>query len=300
MSSNKSSTGAAHTASKKTTKGRTTKDNKTKGVKSIGQSASSDVKVERKPGIITDYNVFVVYSRMALASIIDVLEGLNAGAVGPCRIDYDREGNETNRTIVVADKSVFETAVSAGLDRRIFGRDFTIARYELREHNAPREGHLYKFFIRLPHELSLSGAEVLNQVTAKFNDLVEFGILPAGGYKISVPLKSRETGDIKGGAFVTFNKSVDPLAIQLAKVIIDDTYWVTLDKEGEEEFEILRCLWARERKSKEETTTKVAPKKAKASEAVKEKLPELNGPIVRTFHEGKAVDTVFIEKSVAK
>jgi hypothetical protein len=223
------------------------------------------------------YNVFIVYSRKSLDSITEILLDLNAGDVSYCKIIRDGEGRETNRTLVVADESVYKAAANEGLTSRSFNRDFTITRYKLTERNAPKEDQTYKLFIPYP---KLRGINAEKQLDDMLQRLVDVNLLAKNSYRITVPLKSRQTGVVKGSIFVTFDSSVDKELIQLVKLIIDGAHWFS---EDEDESEEVKCFWAR----KQLVTTK---KKEKQD---RQEKPVTTGPVVRKFIKGKAVDTVF-------
>lgn len=291
-------------------------------IKSVGQEGyAPDLKKrqernlekkEREPGF-TDPSlpVYIVHSSLAIEEIRAILRGLNAGQVGLVKIDYDRSGKETNRTIVVAEPSVYEAAVEAGLGKRSRKLDFAIAPYELREHNKPFKDCLYSFFIPFPKSFDLSANDARSQVVDLFDGLCQFGLLPADSYRVTVPLKSRESGDAKGSVFVTFAEEASSYAIQLAKVVVDHHVWLSGDEF--DSWEELRCFWARDRSAERRAKTGESKEgekgekgkgksKGKKNEAVaggkkKEEeapvLEQVTGPIVRTFVNGKAQEQTF-------
>lgn len=267
-----------------------------KVVKSIGQeksynlpSAKQSERKERVPGF-TDPKlpVYIVHSQLSVDDIRKTLVDLDAGSVGTVKIDYDRFGKETNRTIVIAEPSVYEAAVAAGLDKRSRKFDFAITPYELREHNQPFTNCLYSFYIPFPKDFDISAQDARKQVEGLFDELVNHGLLEDGSYRVSVPLKSREIGEPRGHVFVTFSRDVTDRVIELAKVAIDHSLWVS----GVEfdSWEELRCLWSRDPKSRPKTP------KVKASKDTEEKAvlqEQVTGPVVRTFVNGKAQESVF-------
>ena len=274
-------------------------------VKSIGQERSerpqATERKERVPGVMyAELPVYVVHSQLSVEDIRKTLTGLNAGHVGTVKIDYDRFGKETNRTIVIAEPSVYTAAVEAGLGVRSRKFDFAIMPYELRDHNKPFTDCLYSLYIPFPKEFDLSAQDARKQIEAFLEELVAFGLFADNDcYRITVPLKSREIGEPRGSVFVTFAKEVPDHAIELAKVVIDHNTWVASDEY--DSWEELRCFWSRDPKQRPKAGTKKAlfAKDAKTKD-LKEKPAleqQVTGPVVRTFNNGKTHETTFVQKA---
>jgi hypothetical protein len=264
-------------------------------------TASSTTKVEPKEKTVgysnANHPVYLVHSHLSVAEIRNVLTDLQAGVIGSLKIDYDRSGHETSRTIVVAEPSVYDAAVAAGLGRKSRKLDFAITPYELREHNKPYTNCIYSFFIPFPKTFDLSAQEAKRQVEAMFSDLVDFDLLGENDFNIKVPLKTRDdNGEAMGLIFVTFGRNVSNEIIELTKVAIDHSTWSSGDSFST--WEDLRCFWSREPKSR----SSGKGNKAKVSKAVKlEPLPDIkpiSGPVVRTFTNGKAIEKQFVMKPI--
>lgn len=200
------------------------------------------------------YVVAVAFSRWPLGQLLQFLEdklSVSQSDVGVMRIDRSG-GKETNRTIMLVSRSLYNKALEKGYSEHQPGLDFKLTQYELKEHNLPKDGYSRNFFIPLPP--SLTGDEARDQLQNKLNVLSEFGMF-SDSPRLKIPLKSRETGEHKGQAYVTFSQNTPTNVIALARVLLHDTRLYTTESV---EYERMRCFWARE---KDLTGRKMAPNK---------------------------------------
>jgi hypothetical protein len=203
-----------------------------------------------------EFPVFMVYSNWSLKNLRECLVGLGNGKVASLHIDRDRNGEETNRTIVLMDESVYAAALKAGYTGN--STNLSISRYQLRRNSYPNADQAYSFYIPLPKNFKLSEAECRNQLDDRFKQMSSFNLLKEGDYKISVPLQSRETEatSTRGFCFVSFKRSVDHDTIAVVKVLLDNTWWFSgsssENPSGENGHwrEILRCYWAKSRQNR--------------------------------------------------
>ena len=193
------------------------------------------------------YAVVIVFSSWLLEDICAFLEnelGATDEQIGLIRIDRVKDGDqykETNRTILLLDRCLLDTAAKMGYTQ--YNRNFKMAEYEVREHNLPRKGSSRNFYIPLPKELS--GSDARAQIQNKLDVLMRFGMFPRSRPRLNIPLVSRETGGThKNMAFVSFSKDTPVETIALARILIHDTRLYT----AEEEFGLMKCFWARENK----------------------------------------------------
>ena len=195
----------------------------------------------------TTYVVAVVFSQWPLGQICAFLEdevGACQEQIGFMRIDRFK-GKETNRTILLLERSLYEAADARGLTRHQRGTNFKIAEYELREHNYPKDGYTRNFYIPLPENLQADEGRA--QLQNKLDVLVKFGVFSEDqAPRLKIPLESRETGKHRGQAFVTFARDTPNDAIALSRVLLHDTRLYT----GDEEFDRMCCFWAKESKRK--------------------------------------------------
>ena len=194
------------------------------------------------------YPVFIIHSNWSVGRIQEFLNSFKSGRVGSLHVDYDREGNETNRTICIMENSVYD-AVSQryGPGSRGSKDDFSIARYHLRRGNYPAKNRTCDFYIPLANKTY--GADVYRaKIVEKLAELESFGLIPPGMYRVNIPVNKGENpqGDvIRGSCFINFSYSVSRDVIAIIKVVIDNSI---LDIAGNSEF--LRCFWARKKERK--------------------------------------------------
>jgi hypothetical protein len=163
--------------------------------------------------------------------------------VGVMRIDRFK-GVETNRTILLLSRSVYDTADRLGYTQQQRGLDFKLTEYQLRDHNLPKLGFTRNFFIPLP--TALNADEAREQLQNKLDVLCGFGMfLEAERPRLKIPIKSRETGEHRGQAYVTFAHQTPVAVVALARILLHDTRLYT--KADDEHFERMSCFWARDK-----------------------------------------------------
>lgn len=204
--------------------------------------------------IPTYFPVCVIYSQLSLGELEELFghygdDGFEHGGLRIVRIrDENGHWRDTNRTIVLVSKKLFDNFMADGLykpvktpGRPIF--DFRIVPYEVRKSNLPKVGFRKDLFVRLPKNQVMRASDVEAIIQNKISPLVKFGIITADQYSIKFPLrnKDRASGFVRGSCFIAFNESVSENQAALVKVVIDDTTW------GNSE-EIFRCYWARDQR----------------------------------------------------
>lgn len=220
------------------------------------QSSSGRSQEQGKSGTETKYSVFMIHSSWSLDSISEFIANHgDEDKIGYMRVRYDRERRPTNQTIALLHESVYTSLAEAGYDRHNFGTDFSVKRLYLTQGNYPGEGRSSTLFIPIPRDLGMTEREIQDKVHSKLTMMSDWGILPAKCWNVRTPLKSRETGESSGGCFVSWKKDVEPEAIAVAKLVLDDGYW-------EEDIDaFFRCFWARERPPREEPAERERPKR---------------------------------------
>ena len=193
------------------------------------------------------YAAVVVFSGWRLEYIVKFLEeelGAQEDQIGLMRIDRTK-GEETNRTIMLVKRSLFDDAVAKGFDKHQRDQDFKMTEYEIRDHNKPREGFSKNFFI--PIAKNLTTQSFTDQVENKLDILTAFGLFNSKTRPyVKVPLVSRESGDHRGRGFVTFPRNSDLNVVALARVLLNDTRLYT----SEDEHHLMGCFWAKEQTHK--------------------------------------------------
>ena len=189
-----------------------------------------------------DYAVVVIFSRLPLRYICKFLEedlGSTEDDIGVIKIDRKRDGTETNRTIVLLKKSLLDKAKESGYTESNRNLDFKMVEYEVRQYNLPKEGYTSNFFIPIPKEVG--GENIRHQLQNKIDVLTKFGLFGEIKPYLNIPIESRETGNHKGRAFITFPRNMDMKIAALARICLHDTR-IYLD---EDKFELMKCYWAR-------------------------------------------------------
>ena len=191
------------------------------------------------------YIIAIVFSSWPLSGILVFLEDKLAAErnqIGIVRVDRFK-GKETNRTIMLMDRKLFNEAIEDGLDKNKKSVDFKIAEYQLRPHNYPKSGYSSNLYIPLPDKISSDNAS--RQIQKKIDICVKFGLLTKGQARLNIPLKSRETGVHNGKAYITFNKDVPNNIPPSIKIILNDT---RLYLDDETSNELMICYWAIDKK----------------------------------------------------
>lgn len=221
-------------------------------------------------GASTPYAIVLVFSAWPLRQLCQFLQeelGATPEDLGVVRIDRLRKRSndgvyyqETNRTIMLVQRSILNAAEVKGLTAGQRGLDFKMTEYEVREHNLPKEGYTRNFFIPLPKDLSAD--DVQNQLQNKLDVLCRFEMFSEEEKpRLKIPVESRETGSHRGRAFVTFGRDTPIEVIALARVLLHLTR-LYLD---EEKHQLMECYWAKERpkRSPRQDNSKPRPGKNK-------------------------------------
>ncbi len=191
----------------------------------------------------TSYAVVVVFSNWALRQLCMFLEdelGARQEQIGVMRIDRAK-GKETNRTIMLVERSLLDTAEKKGFTTQQRGVDFKMTEYEVRDHNKPKDGFTRNFFVPLPEKISASDAQA--QLENKLDVFCNFGLFEKNRPRLKIPLESRESEKHRGRAFVTFARETGDEQIALARILLHDTRLYT----SESDYELMKCFWAKER-----------------------------------------------------
>ena len=189
------------------------------------------------------YAVVVVFSNWALRQLCMFLEDeleARPEQIGVMRIDR-AQGKETNRTIMLIERSLYDVAVAKGFTQQQRGVDFKVTEFEVRDYNKPKKGFTRNFFVPLPEAVSASDAQA--QLENKLDVFCNFGMFEKNRPRLKIPLLSRESEKHRGRAFVTFARETDDDELALARILLHDTRLYT----NENDYELMKCLWAKER-----------------------------------------------------
>lgn len=219
---------------------------------------------------VPSFPVFLIHSGKSLTEIDSFLSFY--GEVGFLRIMYNSDGSETNRTIAILPETSYDRLVREGYGRRQYGKNFSISVFELKDNNYPGEGRTKTLFIPVPKDFATDDSVVVKTIKAKLEHLAEWAIVDADSWSIKVPLKSRESGGIRGGCFVSFKREVSIHAIAMVRLLLTDTYWPEVDATTDRQ--VFQCTWARDRKERPARAPRTIKPPAGATEEEKQAAKE--------------------------
>jgi len=178
---------------------------------------------------MNNYVVALIFSNWTIGKIHDFLEDyLDArkNDIGLSKIERykDKRGEmkDSNRTLLLLKREIYEKALKSGLDMPQPNLDFRISEFSLSARHLPNEGYTSNLFIRLPDNLNTSDMETL--LEDKLKSLVEFGLLKENEYSLKIPLNSRITGENKGFALCNFSENVDVKTRAIIRALLNDSY----------------------------------------------------------------------------
>lgn len=199
----------------------------------------------------------IVFSSAPLTAIYNaVAEAVgNDDSVGYARIVFDRNGKETNRTLVLVSANTWRQLENAGLADE--GESIRFAPYKILEGNLPKETQSDSLCLLVPESFQKQPvfAEVDKIIAEKLEHLALWGILPSNSWKVSVTLTSREKGEVGKRCFISFDDTVSLEQRAIVRLLLNDTYWASEDDSVNEELAgkvdidldsppILKCFWA--------------------------------------------------------
>lgn len=208
-----------------------------------------------------DFPVYVIRSSWSLARMDEFLKDYED--VPFLRIVHNKDGTETNRTLVILKKSTYEKLCEEGYgkhsqDFKLSSKEFHVYPFVLDKSDFPFEGHNRTLFVPIHKNLSKDDSFVASTVTDKLKQISEQNIFRENSWDYYIPLVSREEGEIKGGCFITFDDDITTTEIAMIRVLLCDTYWPERD-ELEERF-IFRCYWFKKPKESKKNKYKQKPK----------------------------------------
>jgi len=203
----------------------------------------------------------VVYSKLSLNEITNILISLteDPSSVGPSRVDFTKDGDESNRTVVLVSAKAYARAEELGWTKFQKGgpksdRKLTIAPYFVKNAASvlPRAGQTSSLFLPIPEKLGLSAELARGYLAYLLEALADFGFFGQDEFKITIPLMSRATNQIRGYAIVSFAEDVAQESIVGAKIFLHNNMWWTATA-------IMKCLWAKEDKPRAQHPKKQLP-----------------------------------------
>ena len=214
-----------------------TVDENEDAVAAVEKPIDNDVKKD------TGFPVYLIYSKWSLTQLDEFFR--KYGEAGFLRIVYDIKGKETDRTIAILPEKVYTSRCDDGYGH-FNSHGFRISPFLLQEGNFPGEGRNNSLFVPVPKDWGNHEKPVVNVINDKLKHLAEWDIMDDESWNITVPLKTREKGGVKGGCFISFpNVPIERVA--MIRILLTDTYWP--EQSDTEERAVFRCYWARVRKS---------------------------------------------------
>jgi hypothetical protein len=177
-----------------------------------------------------EYVVALVFSNFVLSKIYNVLvDYLNAEESEICASKIERYKDkktgvfkDSNRTVLLLKKSLFDRAMKEGLNDKNPDFDFQILEYNLDFKKFPESGYSANFYIILPEMLKTDEAEKI--IKEKMKNFVNFGLLEEKDYSLNIPLASRITGIHRGFAFLNFSDNLDDKIKSIIKLMLHHSY----------------------------------------------------------------------------
>jgi hypothetical protein len=177
-----------------------------------------------------DYVLIIVFSNWVLSKIYNFfIDYLNAQdyefGIGKIERYTDKrtgEMRDSNRTLMLIKRSLFNRALDKKLDLIHKDLDFRISEYILTDKNFPQEGYCSNFYIILPKNIPYD--ECHFALKEKFQELVKFQLLSEEDYFIKIPFKSRLTGEHRGFSYITFSKNINIKERAYIKALFNDSF----------------------------------------------------------------------------
>ena len=175
-----------------------------------------------------NYTVALIFSNWTVTKLYEFFHDyLDAekSDVGMTKIERFRnktgEMKDSNRTLILMSKTLYDKALKHGLDMQQPNLDFRISEFVLQPKYFPYEGYTNNFYIIIPATLSTAEAESL--IGEKLRIFTTFGLLQEQDYTLRIPLNSRITGEHRGYALLNFVESVDVKNRSIIKALMNDS-----------------------------------------------------------------------------
>ena len=200
-----------------------------------------------------EYVVTMVFSNWPLSKIFEFLKDYleakdtDLGLAKIERFKDKRTGEirDSNRTIILMKKTLFEKAIQSGLDMPQPSLDFRLAEYILSQKSFPATNYTSNLYLIIPKHVPYADAEYA--IFEKMRKLQAFGVLEEKDFNLKIPLSSRLTGDHRGYAYISFQNGVTLTTKAFIKALLNDAFMHvrSLDK-----LYHLTVFWAKDNKDK--------------------------------------------------
>ena len=193
--------------------------------------------------------VAVIFSNWTLSEIFTFLEDYldaSKAQIGSARIEKyrtkDGKWKESNRTIILMDKKLYNEAINKDLGEKQPKLDFRIEEYKLSEHHYPKEGYKDEIFLNFPKEIPYKDIEI--QIKERLKRLKLFGLLQYNNYRLIIPLESRETGEHKGFGYLKLGDEDEDNKAQIRLLLHDSRLYN--DRDPSKHYYI-KAKWAKKK-----------------------------------------------------
>ena len=179
---------------------------------------------------MSSYTIAIVFSNWALHKVYDFMtdylnarkEEIGMGKIERYKDKKTGEMKDSNRTIILMKKSLFDRAIDAGLDMSQPNLDFRIAEFIITDKYYPRDNQTHNLFINIPKTLSTTDCEIL--IKEKLDILSNFNLISNTDYSLRFPLESRITGAHQGFGILDFNDKVDIRTRVYVKALLHNSF----------------------------------------------------------------------------
>ncbi len=198
------------------------------------------------------FGLYIIYSQQPMDALHAFLVGTakNPKLVGTMRLDYafkDGTAEESNRTFVAMDPSVFKELIAAGHGERHKDYDFRIAEYVLRESNAQPKDCSRALFMKLPLA-NLTHDQCRQQIETKLAPMYSMGYGDVNDIKPVYPTRTRQTkvAAYEDYAIIKFSGRMQDEDTYTVKILLDQLPWWTVPTDGSTPKPLLsRVSWCR-------------------------------------------------------
>ena len=188
----------------------------------------------------------VIKSYASLESISSLLSSF-PGKCGSPHLVWGRDGQQKTVTFVLMDDEKYQAMEAAGYCKPGGLQDdlletYYLSRYRISNKIIPSEGKSEDLFVRPSSRLTSS--EARSVIVPIVNELVEFGVVPRGSIRITIPTCDRESGEHLGKMFVNFSDEVPLESKIITRLMFQDASWYDDACSPEDR---VQCCWKENR-----------------------------------------------------
>ena len=135
-------------------------------------------------------NVYLIYSTMSLREIRVFLELflIESESIGPMKIEYDRDGKDTNRTLIMCSHTLYQRLVDLGFGEYNQRNDFRMVPYKIPVNFQLKNGLHSDLYLSIPK--TLSREQILVQLQQFFVYCIRYGLIVEKSWRCSPPNKN--------------------------------------------------------------------------------------------------------------